>query len=100
MMTNAQKLHLADRILDWQEKRRLEIAKYTEEWKKTGANFKHKRQALNVYLRTLRGMIGVSEKTIRRFENGLPVKNRKIIETSYSTALDCVQAKRQVALLT
>lgn len=99
-MTEYQKLHLADRILDWQEKRRLEIAKYTEEWKKTGADFKHKRQALNVYLRTLRDMIGISEKTIRRFEKGLPVKNRKIIVASYNTALNYVQAKRQVALLT
>lgn len=99
-MTEYQKLHLADRILEWQEKRRLEIAKHTEEWKKTGADFKQKRQALNIYLRTLRDMIGISEKTIRRFEKGLPVKNRKIIVASYTTALDCVQAKRQVALLT
>lgn len=99
-MIDGKKLYVAERILEWQEKRRIEIAEHTEEWKKTGANFKHKRQALNVYLRTLRGMIGISEKTIRRFENGLPVKNRKIIEASYSTALDCVQAKRQVALLT
>lgn len=99
-MIDGKKLYVAERILEWQAKRRLEIAQHTAEWKKIGDDFKHKREALNVYLTTLRGMIGISEKTIRRFEKGLPVKNRKIIEASYSTALDCVQAKRQVALLT
>lgn len=93
-------LLIGKRVLASQDRHRKHIQEHTKEWQDTGTKLRNARDSLNVSRRQMRSLIGISEATIARFERGLPVKARNIVEHAYRTALRLVQLQRQQALMT
>ena len=86
-------------VIASQERQREYVAANTKLWQETGARFRALRENFHVSRADFCKLIGICEKTLARFENGLNVKSRKIIENSYMTALHKVQLQQQVVLL-
>ena len=86
-------------VLASQDRQRELVATNTKLWQETGARFRALRENFHVSRADFCKLIGICEKTLARFEHGLNVKSRKIIENSYMTALHKVMLQQQVALL-
>lgn len=86
-------------VLASQDRQREYVAANAKLWQENGARFRALRENFHVSRADFCKLIGICEKTLTRFEKGLNVKNRKIIETAYMTALHKVQLQQQVALL-
>lgn len=86
-------------VLASQDRQRELVATNAKLWQETGARFRALRENFHVSRADFCKLIGICEKTLARFENGLNVKSRKIIENSYMTALHKVMLQQQVALL-
>lgn len=86
-------------VIASQERQREFVAANTKLWQENGARFRALRENFHVSRADFCKLIGICEKTLARFEHGLNVKSRKIIENSYMTALHKVQLQQQVVLL-
>lgn len=86
-------------VLASQDRQRELVATNAKLWSETGARFRALRENFHVSRADFCKLIGICEKTLARFEKGLNVKSRKIIENSYMTALHKVMLQQQVALL-
>lgn len=92
-------LLIGKRVLESQARHRKHVEEHTKEWQDTGDRFRNARDSLNVSRRQMRSLIGTSEATIARFERGLSIRARNIVEASYRTALRLIQLQRQQSLI-
>lgn len=86
-------------VLAAQERQREFVATHFPIWKETGKKFRNARLILHISRKDMSSAIGISCKTLDRFEKGLNVKSRKILEAAYRTALQKVQLEHHVAAL-
>lgn len=64
------------------------------EWALVGSSFKDARENLGLSAAYVAGGIGISESTLRRFENGTPVLAAKVIEKAYVMFLHLHKAEQ------
>lgn len=74
------------------------IAANQPQWKQTGLILKAMRFALEVSQKTIGDKIGVSVSVIAKLERGKPIKRRRLVETSYRTALEAIKLEKQKSL--
>ena len=98
-MEESTALLIGKRVLASQERHRKYVEEHTKEWQDIGTKLRNARDSLNVSRRQMRSLIGISEATIARFERGLPIKARKIVEAAYRNALRLIQLQRQQSLM-
>lgn len=68
------------------------------QWERNGHILRELRLALDVSQKELSNKIGVSASVIGRLERGDVIQRRKLVETSYRTALEAIQLAKQKAL--
>lgn len=68
------------------------------QWERTGRILQELRLALEVSQKVIANKIGVSVSVIGRLERGEPIQRRKLLETSYRTALEAIQLVKQKIL--
>ena len=91
-------LLIGKRVLAYKACRRKYVAEHTKEWQDIVTRFRSARDILNISRRQMRLLIDISEATIARFERGLPIKARNIVEHAYLTALRLIQLQRELSL--
>lgn len=67
-------------------------------WKQSGEILRQLRWTLEVSQAAVARKIGVSASLISRLENGKPIKRRRMVETSYRTALEVIKLVKQMRL--
>lgn len=68
------------------------------QWERTGHILQEMRLALEISQKEIANRIGVSTSVISRLERGEPIQRRKLVETSYRTALEAIQLAKQKLL--
>lgn len=68
------------------------------QWERTGRILQEMRLALEISQKEIANRIGVSASVIGRLERGEPIQRRKLVETSYRTALEAIQLLKQKIL--
>lgn len=84
------------KLEQYREKKRQEYQENKRIWEKDGSEVQRQRVALKISRRELAKRIGFCDKTIARYEKGLPIRNRRIMEVVYQTGLECIALKRQL----
>lgn len=87
---------LSTKIEQYYEKKRQEYQENKRRWEKEGSNAQRQRVALKISRRELAKKIGFCDKTIAKYEKGLPIRKRKIMEVVFQTGLECIALKRQL----
>lgn len=87
---------LSTKIEQYYEKKRQEYQENKRRWEKEGSNAQRQRVALKISRRELAKKIGFCDKTIAKYEKGLPIQKRKIMEVVFQTGLECIALKRQL----
>ncbi|OPX86077.1 MAG: helix-turn-helix protein [Pelotomaculum sp. PtaB.Bin104] len=64
------------------------IADCSQGWLEIGRELKNKRQMLGITVRRVADAVGVSPATIRKFEEGKPVRSGRIIESAFRMFLE------------
>ena len=90
---------IGETILASQERNRQYVEEMTPIWQIKGKEYKKIRIALDVSLKHIANLMGVSEKVIAKLEKGESVSRRRMIERSYRSMLKYVQAKREIIIL-
>lgn len=78
------------------EKRKQEYQENKQIWEKEGRDAQRQRVSLKISLRDLAARIGFCDKTISKYEKGLPIRNRRIMKVVYQTGLAYIAFKRQM----
>ena len=68
------------------------------QWERTGRILQEMRLALEISQKEIANRIGVSASVIGRLERGDAIQRRKLVETSYRTALEAIQLAKQKLL--
>lgn len=87
---------LSTKIEQYYEKKRQEYQENKRRWEKEGSNAQRQRVALKISRRELAKKIGFCDKMIAKYEKGLPIQKRKIMEVVFQTGLECIALKRQL----
>ena len=98
MVEESTALLIGNRVLASQARHRQYVEEHSQEWQDIGTRYRSARDSLNISRRQLRSLIGISEATIARFERGLSIRSRNIVEHAYRTALRFIQLQRQQSL--
>jgi len=64
------------------------IAENAQEWLEIGRELKNKRQILGITAKKVANAIGISSSTLKKFEEGRPVRAGKIVENAYRMFLE------------
>ena len=87
---------LSMKLEQYREKKRQEYQENKRIGEKEGSDAKRQRVALKISRRELAEKIGFCDKTIARYEKGLPIQKRRIMEVVFQTGLECIALKRQI----
>lgn len=68
------------------------------QWERNGRILQEMRLALEVSQKEISNRIGVSASVISRLERGDTIQRRRLVETSYRTALEAIQLAKQKIL--
>ncbi|OPY60519.1 MAG: hypothetical protein A4E56_02647 [Pelotomaculum sp. PtaU1.Bin065] len=68
--------------------RREWIAECSQEWLEIGRELKNKRQILGIAAKKVANAIGISSSTLKKFEDGRPVRAGRIVENAYRMYLE------------
>lgn len=91
---NARDAYIGSRVrLHQEEQRRHNEAMYPV-WKNEGQLFKAAREHSAISQVEISQNIGADESVIRRFERGLYVKRRPVVQASYKLALETINRRR------
>lgn len=79
-----------------QIKKQIFIQEHHIEWETKGKYYREQRQKLGISQKLIAESTQCSDKTIRRFEKGLPVQRRPLLEAAYDLAIKYIPLKRQI----
>ena len=75
---------------------RIEAAMPT--WRELGQRFQKVREGLSLDLATVAHSIGIHKSRLKKFEEGLPVLDAKLIETGYRNFLELAYLRSELGL--
>ncbi|WP_066385455.1 helix-turn-helix domain-containing protein [Neobacillus mesonae] len=64
------------------------VKKQNKKWKKEGSELRQKRKALNVKVKDIASLLGVSESRIYSLETGKPIRDAILFRNAYELALE------------
>jgi transcriptional regulator with XRE-family HTH domain len=73
------------------------ISKNQKEWKERGQLFKERREAKEFPISFVAVELGISPGRLKRFEEGHPIKDSKLIEKAYDLFLNYWNLRRDVS---
>ena len=82
-------------VYESQLKRKVYQEAHKDEWRRTGESFRKIRTGLKISQKEIADCMGCSDHVVARFEQGLPVKRRPMVEGSYRTALQYIPLHRR-----
>lgn len=86
---------IGQKIIENQDAQREHNKKMHDDWLREGETLRNARLALQIGLKEISKQMGCCDKTIRRFERGLPVKRRPLVLNGYKTALKYITLARK-----
>ena len=72
------------------------VEEQSQEWQEIGEECKALRKVRGVSVKEIASLLGISEARIYKFENGQPVRDARLIESSYKMAVNIVHLRNHV----